>query len=84
MSSLTENWAKNQKKMFVPGNKKTAEIHALISIIKPIVSWETFQGIAECRRACGGLGYSYYSKFSTLLMGSDVSQTWEGDNNVLL
>lgn len=70
--------------MMVPGNSKTAELHALISVIKPITSWAAYNGIAECRRACGGLGFSYYSKFSTLLSGNDVNQTWEGDNNVLL
>jgi len=70
--------------MQVPGNKKTAELHAMISIMKPIISWASHKGIGECRRACGGLGYSYYSKFSILHSGIDVNQTWEGDNNVLL
>ena len=61
---LADNWAKNQKKMMQPGNFKTAELHAIISVIKPITSWTAHDGIAICRRACGGLGYSYYSRFS--------------------
>lgn len=81
---LADNWAKNQKKMMQPGNFKTAELHAIISVIKPITSWTAHDGIAICRRACGGLGYSYYSRFSILQSGADINQTWEGDNNVLL
>lgn len=40
--------------------------------------------LQECREACGGLGYSHYSKLGILRANWDVQQTWEGDNNVLL
>jgi acyl-CoA oxidase len=42
------------------------------------------KALQECREACGGLGYSYYSKLGILRANWDVQQTWEGDNNVLL
>lgn len=42
------------------------------------------RALQECREACGGLGYSYYSKLGILRANWDVQQTWEGDNNVLL
>jgi acyl-CoA oxidase len=40
--------------------------------------------IAECRRACGGHGYSYHSGFGALLDHNDIHCTWEGDNHVLM
>jgi len=77
-------WGKNQKKLFVPNNPKLAEVHSLISVSKASMSWENNRCLQECRRACGGLGYSYYSRFALMASNSDISQTWEGDNNVLL
>jgi len=68
----------------MPGNQKLAELHALVSVMKPTITWAAFNGTSECRRSCGGLGYSYYSKFAELMTYSDVNQTWEGDNNVLM
>ena len=37
-------WGKNQKKMFTPNNLKLAEVHALMSSLKAISSWEATQG----------------------------------------
>ena len=79
-----ELWGKNQKRLFVPGNPKLAEVHALISALKAISSWTGHAGMRECRQACGGLGYSYYARIGIIMNNLDVSQTWEGDNNVLL
>lgn len=56
----------------------------MLSVVKPLVTWRAFDGIHECRRACGGFGYSHYSRFGELMMTVDVNSTWEGDNNVLL
>ena len=77
-------WGKNSKRLFVPNNPKLAEVHALISVLKALATWTCYQGVQECRQACGGLGYSFYSRFSIILANMDVNQTWEGDNNVLL
>ena len=81
---IIDEWSK-QKDILSPGkNLKLAELHALITGLKAISTWTLFKGVAECRRACGGLGFSWYSKFSEILAGDDINQTWEGDNNVLL
>jgi acyl-CoA oxidase len=61
-----------------------AELHALISVIKPLSSWTAYACVHEARKSCGGLGYSFYSRFSESLAGCDINCTWEGDNNVLL
>ena len=61
-----------------------AELHAIISAIKAISSWYAYKGLHECRLACGGLGYSYYSRFALMMANVDINCTWEGDNNVLL
>jgi acyl-CoA oxidase len=59
--------------LFIPNNPKLAEVHAIISGLKAISTWSAYKGISECRQACGGLGYSYYSKFSIMLRNSDVA-----------
>ena len=77
-------WFKNQKHLFTPNNRKLAELHSLSSVLKALASWNAHNGINECRKACGGMGYSYYARFSMLANNVDVQTTWEGDNNVLL
>jgi acyl-CoA oxidase len=47
------------------------------------MSWESVAGMSECRRACGGLGYSHYAGIGRYWQSLDVYQTWEGDNNIL-
>jgi len=59
-------------------------MHAITSALKAVHTWQTMKGLQESREACGGLGYSYYSKVGLLRNDFDVNQTWEGDNNVLL
>ena len=81
---IKDQWAAYQKKIFKSESFKLAELHAIISSIKAISSWTAFRGVHECRLACGGLGYSYYSKFAYLMNSIDINCTWEGDNNVLL
>lgn len=66
-----------------PKNKKTEVLHALSSALKSLTSWTAQRTMQECREACGGLGYSHYSNFGVDIRDHDVSQTWEGDNNVL-
>lgn len=83
-SKVLELWGKNTKRLFVPNNPKLAEVHAIISVMKAMATWNGYRGLQECRQACGGLGYSYYSRFGLLIDNCDIEQTWEGDNNVLL
>lgn len=61
-----------------------AELHAVSSALKGVCSWGCLKGMQDCREACGGLGYSFYSKLGILRDNYDVNTTWEGDNNVLL
>ena len=80
---LVDEWSKLTD-LYKPGNSKLSELHALSTGLKAISTWTLFKGINECRKACGGFGFSWYSKFSEILAGDDINQTWEGDNNVLL
>lgn len=52
--------------------------------MKAMASWNTIKGVQECRMACGGLGYSFYANFSSIMNNCEIHTTWEGDNNVLL
>lgn len=70
---IDEGWTAMQKELYVQRNFKMAEIHAVISFAKPVISWDSYSGIAECRRSCGGLGYSQYSNFSDMLTAVDVN-----------
>lgn len=55
-----------------------------MSSYKALSTWNASNAIQECREACGGLGYSFYSQFQVLKSYQDVHLTWEGDNNVLI
>ncbi|CAI4228786.1 unnamed protein product [Auanema sp. JU1783] len=60
------------------------EIHALTSGLKSVVSWETAQGIEQCRLACGGHGYSQASAFPEIYSYAVGGCTYEGENLVML
>ena len=62
----------------------TAEIHAIISTLKPLFSWFARRGIQECRDLCGGFGYSHITRLSQIYDDNEINITWEGDNTVLL
>ena len=79
---LYDLWYENINLCMDPENPLTAEIHAIISIIKPISTWSSSQGIQECRELCGGFGFSEYNRLGALRNDNDIN-TWEGDNNVL-
>lgn len=59
------------------------ELHALSSGLKALCTWVAADGIEECRRTCGGHGYSRLSGLPTLFQNYVQNVTWEGDNNVL-
>lgn len=59
------------------------ELHPLSSGLKAVASWMAAEGIEECRRCCGGQGYSVLSGLPTLLASYVQNCTWEGDNNVM-
>lgn len=67
-----------------PECQEGVEFHAILSAFKVNTSEWAFNGIHECRKICGGIGYSSHNRFGELLGQQDVNLTWEGDNNVLL
>lgn len=64
-------------------SQMVAEIHALVSSSKPLVTWTARDAIQEAREACGGHGYLKASNLGELRNNHDPSCTYEGDNNVL-
>eukprot|EP00344_Euplotes_crassus_P005848 CAMPEP_0196999594 /NCGR_PEP_ID=MMETSP1380-20130617/4737_1 /TAXON_ID=5936 /ORGANISM="Euplotes crassus, Strain CT5" /LENGTH=679 /DNA_ID=CAMNT_0042416571 /DNA_START=8 /DNA_END=2047 /DNA_ORIENTATION=+ len=80
---LVKMWDKNLPKLLDEGNEQTEVIHALSSSMKAFVSWSSQSTIDECRKACGGHGYSFYSLFANILNFNDLHATWEGDSHVL-
>jgi acyl-CoA oxidase len=71
-SKVLELWGKNTKKLFVPNNPKLAEVHAIVSVMKAMSTWNCNRGLNECRQSCGGMGYSHYSRFGVLMNNQDV------------
>lgn len=67
-----------------PECNEGVEFHAVLSAFKVLTSDWCFAGIHECRKICGGIGYSSHSRLGELLAKHDVNMTWEGDNYVLL
>jgi acyl-CoA oxidase len=81
---LVKLWVGNLPKLLEPGNTVTDLCHALSSNEKAFIAWRTQTTIADCRKACGGNGYSYYAMFGNILNFNDLHSTWEGDNHVLM
>ena len=61
-----------------------AEVHAMVSAMKPLVTWTCASAIQESREACGGHGYLKVSQLGVMRADHDATVTYEGDNNVLL
>lgn len=59
------------------------ELHPYSSGLKAVTSWMAADGIEECRRTCGGQGFSVLSGLPQLLASYVQNCTWEGDNNVM-
>lgn len=77
-------WFDNYQRVLDPKNKEVKEMHAIISILKPIVTWTYNDSINEYRQAMGGFGFLAISQIAGLLNDGHVNMTWEGDNYVLL
>ena len=59
-------------------SKRLAEVHALSSGLKACSTWDCLAGIEECRKACGGHGYSAYAGIGHIWANGVSSQTYEG------
>jgi acyl-CoA oxidase len=57
---------------------RLAEIHALSSGLKACSTWDCLAGIEECRKACGGHGFSAYAGIGHIWANGVASQTYEG------
>lgn len=44
-SKVLELWGKNTKRLFVPNNPKLAEVHAIISVLKAMSTWNGYKGL---------------------------------------
>ncbi|PAV65719.1 hypothetical protein WR25_19676 [Diploscapter pachys] len=60
------------------------EIHALSAAAKPVSTWMGIEALGEARRACGGHGFLTCSRLNDLRESFDPSQTYEGENNMIL
>uniref|UniRef100_A0A0K0F327 Acyl-coenzyme A oxidase n=1 Tax=Strongyloides venezuelensis TaxID=75913 RepID=A0A0K0F327_STRVS len=60
------------------------ELHSLSCGLKAIISFETAQGIEQCRLSCGGHGYSDASGLPQLYTFGVGGCTYEGENIVML
>ncbi len=60
-----------------------AEVHATSAGLKAFVTWIAGSGIEECRKCCGGHGYSRFAGFWSLFENYVGVQTAEGDNFLL-
>lgn len=60
-----------------------ADLHLASSGLKALCTTLALDGIEQCRRACGGHGYSRFSGLPTLLSDYSAMVTLEGDTNVL-
>ncbi|CAI5490065.1 unnamed protein product [Closterium sp. Naga37s-1] len=60
------------------------EVHAATAGLKALTTAATAEGIEECRKLCGGHGYSLYSALPQLYAAFVPTCTYEGDNTVLL
>jgi acyl-CoA oxidase len=59
-------------------SRRLAEVHALSSGLKACSTWDCLAGIEECRKACGGHGYSAYAGIGHIWANGVASQTYEG------
>lgn len=81
---INKMWHVNYSEVLNPLNKAVKEMHAIMSIMKPLVTWWVNDQLQEYRQAMGGFGFLRQSAIPTLCDDFHVMLTWEGDNNVLL
>jgi acyl-CoA oxidase len=59
---------------------RLAEVHALSTGLKACATWDCLSGIEECRKSCGGHGFSAYAGIGHIWANGVASQTYEGVN----
>jgi len=58
--------------------------HHFLAGFKAAMSDEMMIALERCRKSCGGAGYASMSGFTDILSFGSPSQTYEGDNIVML
>lgn len=77
-------WNENYKEVFNPNKKEVEEMHALISILKPLITWWMIDSSSAALTVTQHLGLTTEAGLVQRISSSNVQTTWEGDNNVLL
>ncbi|RUP43346.1 hypothetical protein BC936DRAFT_137317 [Jimgerdemannia flammicorona] len=73
----------NQKQMGAGDFSLLADLHATSSGLKSLTTTMAVSAIEDCRRACGGHGYSLFSGLASFYQDYLPNATWEGDNYIL-
>ncbi|KAI8098233.1 acyl-CoA dehydrogenase/oxidase C-terminal [Gilbertella persicaria] len=73
----------NQKAMQQGNFGLLADLHASSSGLKSLTTTMAVEAIEDCRRACGGHGYSMFSGLGMFYQDYLPNVTWEGDNYIL-
>ncbi|KAG0287350.1 hypothetical protein BGZ96_008702 [Linnemannia gamsii] len=73
----------NMKNMETGDFSLLADVHASSSGLKSLTTTMAASAIEECRRACGGHGFSVFSGLPLLLQDYVPNVTWEGDNYMI-
>ncbi|CAO3661253.1 unnamed protein product [Umbelopsis vinacea] len=73
----------NQDRMAKGDFSYLADLHATSSGLKSLTTTISLAAIEQCRRACGGHGYSMFSGLGTFYQDYLPKVTWEGDNYIL-
>lgn len=60
------------------------DVEAAANALKSYATRHVTDTLQEVREACGGQGYLYENRISSLMADTDVYTTFEGDNTVLL
>jgi acyl-CoA oxidase len=77
-------WIDNYRNVLDPHDTACKEMHAVISIMKPLITWASVDALNQMRQALGGYGYLSISNIPCMLNDSHVQLTWEGDNYILI
>ncbi|KAF9904235.1 hypothetical protein BX616_001369 [Lobosporangium transversale] len=73
----------NIKEMAAGNFSLLADVHASSSGLKSLTTTMAAASIEECRRACGGHGFSSFSGLPLMLQDYAPNVTWEGDNYMI-
>ncbi|RCH98271.1 hypothetical protein CU097_012978 [Rhizopus azygosporus] len=73
----------NQEAMQKGNFNLLADLHASSSGLKSLTTTMAVESIEDCRRACGGHGYSMFSGLGQFYQDYLPNVTWEGDNYIL-